>query len=207
VTPDLDTYHLLLDAILLRPLSSAELFELLIKSLEDKSLAYTPATYERIIAFLCSQPKDVWERDAFTYLEDLVAETKRQILLARSSAVVGATAPAASQPVFGPTYRTYEVMLRRCVHERDPRALQLQEEMRSFGFAPSAELMAQLSVAQLWTGTLPRRKAGGADFDLGVDQHGRTHGAPPKPPRPSSIALDHLPLSEDGKIPPHVRDA
>lgn len=205
MTPDLDTFHLLLDAILLRPLSSAELFDLLIKSLEDKSLAYTPATYERIIAFLCTQSKEVWERDAFTYLGDLVAETKRKIQLARRTAAVGTNALPTDKPVFGPTYRTYDVMLRRCAHERDSRALQLQEDMRSFGFTPSAELAVELEQARLWTGHR-RPQAGGPEFDLGVDERGRRFGLAPTPPRPSSIQLGHLPLSEDGEIPPHVRD-
>lgn len=179
---------------------------MLIKSLDDKGLAYTPATYERIIAFLCTQSKDVWERDAFTCLEDLVSETKRKIQLARRSALVNPAASSPAQPIFGPTYRTYHVMLRRCAHERDARALKLQEDMRAFGFTPSADLVLELERARLWTG-IRRQSAAGPEYGLGIDERGRQIGAPPKPPRPSSIQLGHLPLSEDGNIPPHVRDA
>lgn len=207
VTADLDTYHLLLDALLLRPLSSAELFGMLIKALEDKTVAYTPATYERVIAFLCTQPKEVWSREAFTFMDDLVSETKRKVRLA---AALGGSDGAAKKAVFGPTYRTFEVLLRRCVHERDERALGLQEQMRSFGFAPHADLVRELHEARLWTGERPAHQIGG-EFDLReaamrAAERETARPALPLPPRASRIRVDNLPKSEDGQIPPHVHD-
>lgn len=192
MTPDLETYHLLLDALLLRPSSSAELFDMIIQRLQENGIAYTAATYERVIAFICTQPVDVWSSKAFDYLEEFVQDTKRKIRLSRSTEM--------HPDVVGPSYRTFEVMLERCAHEKDPRAIQLTEDMRSFGFTPHNTLMRKLVEANLLGGTVPNTMTG---FGLAEN---KVPTEKERQQRATHIWLDRLPLSSDGQIPPHVRN-
>lgn len=165
---------------------------MIIQRLQENEIAYTAATYERVIAFICTQPVDVWSSKAFDHLEEFVQDTKRKIRLSRSTE----THP----DVVGPSYRTFEVMLERCAHERDPRAIQLTEDMRSFGFTPHNTLMRKLVEANLLGGTVPNTMTG---FGLAENKVPKEKE---RQQRATHIWLDRLPLSSDGQIPPHVRN-
>ncbi|CDZ98245.1 hypothetical protein [Phaffia rhodozyma] len=122
ITPDLESYHLLLEACMLRPDTTFPLYSQAIDLLTASSVEFTPRTYERMIAFLCTQPHHVFEPGAF----DLLARSKE---------------------AGGPTHRTYDVLIERCALEGDGRLKSLVQEMRMYGFVPGTVLSKRIADA------------------------------------------------------------
>lgn len=142
----LDTYCLFLDAITLQPAGTYPVFERAFGVLRNNLSALTPPVFERLVAYLCTQPTTECLDQALTLFDTCV----------RSGA--------------SPTARTFDVLVRRCANEDHPRTRQIVGAMRIHGVLISPMLRRYLREHAFGAdaGRRPREPGATGDQAVGI---------------------------------------
>lgn len=152
VSPNLDSYHYLLDACLLRPTETYPLFLKIQTLLSEDNIVLTNVTYEKLIAYLCEQPVAP-PPSPYRIVDDPTPPPPSSLLPSSDPSIPSPpSAPEALEEALsllsslkarpnwgpnwgqGPTRRTYECLVMRMAKGDDPRTAETMKEMREMGY-------------------------------------------------------------------------